>query len=99
MRRVFRFETNCVNSTCKLITDMVEQEKPVGRATFLKHVDRDELREIEAGLSYEQHPSRGLTMAGDWHVSYHKSHYDGKPCYYFRHSAIEWIFVESEVPQ
>lgn len=32
-------------------------------------------------------------MPHDWHVSYHRSMFRGKPCIYVRHSAIEYIFV------
>jgi hypothetical protein len=35
-------------------------------------------------------------MAGDWHVSYHRSKYKGKTVYYFRHSAIEYIFIPED---
>lgn len=39
--------------------------------------------------------SRGLTMAGDWSVSYHRSRLHGRAVYYLRWSAIEYVFVPS----
>ncbi len=93
------YQTSCVGfpqtkvHTDGGLMDMIGSAVSVTRATFLRHVDRENLREIEAGLGYEAHPSRGLTMAGDWHVSYHRSKLFGKRVYYFRQSAIEHIFA------
>lgn len=92
------YVTCCVNSTAELITPMVEQERQISRRTFLAHVDRESLRDVERSLSYDDHPRRGLTMAGDWHVGYYKSRYGGRPCVFFRHSHIEYIFQERQRP-
>ena len=89
------YETNCVNSTERAIREMIDSNIDITRKTFLQHVDRDSLVDVEMSLGYCQHPKQGMTMAGDWHISYHRSKYRGKPCYYFRHSAIEYIFVLS----
>lgn len=88
------FQTDCVSSSTEAVTAMLDKERPITRRTFLRHVDRDNLRRIEADLGYERHPSRGLTMAGDWHVSYGKSFFLGRPCVFFAWSAIEHIFTE-----
>jgi len=32
-------------------------------------------------------------MARDWHVSYHRSRWHGAAVYFFRHSAIEYVFA------
>ena len=88
-----RFVTICVNSTAEAILPMVEASIDISRRTFLRHVDRGELEELARQLCYADHPSQGLTMAGDWHISYHCSTYRGQRCYYFRHSAIEYIFI------
>jgi hypothetical protein len=91
-----RFLTSCVGvepDKVHLLNKMIENGKQITRRTFLKHVDRFELRVVERELGYEDHPRRGLTMAGDWHVAYFKGHWDGRPCIYFVWSAIEYIFV------
>lgn len=88
------FVTNCVGSTAREITPMVDAAKDITRRTFRKHVDTQELLGIELSLGYAHHPKRGLTMAGDWSVSYHKSTFKGRPCWFFRWSAIEYVFVE-----
>lgn len=90
-----RFVTNCINSTSEAISPMVDAARDIiSRRTFLKHVDRDDLRQVERECGYDTHPKQGLTMAGDYHVSYHRSEFRGKRCYYFRWSAIEFVFVE-----
>ena len=76
------------------LCDMIGDATSITRQTFLQHVDRDDLRACEESLSYEQHPSRGLTMAGDCYVSYHRSKLHGKRVYFFCHSAIEYVFVK-----
>lgn len=96
-RKTFYFVTNCVNSgDGQAIQDMVVAAKQITRQTFLGYVDRHDLRQQELELSYQLHPRSGLTMAGDWHVSYYRSEYKGRPCVYFRHSAIEYIFQPIE---
>lgn len=35
-----------------------------------------------------------LTLKHDWHVSYHKSTFQGQPCFYLVWSAIEFIWLE-----
>lgn len=89
-----RFVTTCVNAGIgKDIDDMVDRSRDISRRTFLKHVDRNNLKEIEGNLGYADHPSKGLTMAGDYHVSYAKSKFRGKPCVFFIWSAIEHVFA------
>lgn len=89
------WDLNDVNSKGGL-SDMVDAEVAITRRTFLKHVRRDQLRRIEKQLGYDSHPKQGLTMAGDWHVSYHRSMLHGKRVYYFSWSRIEYVFVGNE---
>lgn len=74
------------------LSDMVQAERTITRRTFLKHVDREQLAELELALGYERNPSRGLTMAGDWHVSYHKSKLHGQTVWFITQSGIEYVF-------
>ncbi len=78
------------------LNEAIDGNIQVSRCCFLQHVNREDLRISEEQLGYESHPSRGLTMAGDWHISYHRSKYDGRRCYYFRHSGIEFIFLKPD---
>lgn len=82
-------DVHCAGGLC----DMISANREISRRTFLRHVDRADLRGLEADLSYETHPAKGLTMAADWHVSYHRSVLHGRRVYYFRNSGIEHVFV------
>jgi hypothetical protein len=73
---------------------MVSSASDISRGTFLKYVDRDEMRQIEDDLGYVRDPRRGLTMAKDYHVSYHRSTLRGCPAVYFDWSAIEFVFTD-----
>ncbi len=91
------YKDNCVNTggaAVEWLIQMIDDAREITRTTFLKHVDRDDLRRVEEDCGYSAHPKQGLTMAGDYHVSYHKSKWNGRLAYYFRWSAIEYYFVE-----
>ena len=91
------FLTDCVScpgpDPGQAINDMQDADTEITRRTFLKHVRREELSQLERSLGYEKYAASGLTMAGDWHVYYAKSTFRGQPCVFFTHSAIEYIFV------
>ena len=94
----FRYFNNCVNWDREDVwnpgglSDMIDSGLDIGRQTFLKHVSRGSLRDVERNLGYEAHPKQGLTMAADWHVSYHRGKLHGETVYFFKHSAIEYVF-------
>ena len=94
MRYVYR--NNCVNTPKKdvpSLSAMIDDAREIARATFLKHVDRAQLADLEVELGYARHPAQGLTMAGDHHVRYYRSKWEGRRCYYFCWSAIEYYFL------
>jgi hypothetical protein len=71
---------------------MIDGSLEISRKTFLRHVDRDSLRECEEWLCYHKHPKQGLTMAGDYHVRYFRSKLHGERVYGFVHGNIDWVF-------
>jgi len=75
------------------LSDMIDAIETTTRRTLLAHVNRADLAAIERDLSYDTHPSQGLTMAGDWHVHYFRSVLHGERVYGFQHSAIEHVFT------
>lgn len=88
------YETCCVNSTAELIDGMTSKAVEVTYATFRRNVE--DLDEWAAEMGYDiGHQRGGLRLKNDWHVSYHKSTYDGRPCYYLVHSHIEHIFTDA----
>jgi hypothetical protein len=89
-----RYVTNCVDcGDGDAINEMTDNATEIVRRTFIHHVAWADLLELEKALGYADHPKRGLTMAGDWHVRYGKGKFNDKPCVFIVHSAIEYIFV------
>ena len=83
----YTYLTCCVNSDGRSITDMVDNAREITRETFFRHVSRKETSDL---LGYD----KDFPISRDWHMSFHKSIYRGKPCYYVVHSAIEYIFIK-----
>lgn len=88
----FYYYTNCINSTAKLIDEMIDRSIEITYKTFISKVDINELKKLFP--FYDQRSDQGLTLKNDWSVSYHRSKYKGECCYYICHSAIEYIFKE-----
>ena len=83
---------NCVNfpdPTPDLVA-MVESGVRITRRTFLRYVNKNNLKAVENELGY---PMGDLTMAGDWCVSYYKGTLCGKQVVWFNYSSIEYVFV------
>ena len=77
------------------LSNMIDTAAIITRRTFLKHVNRDDLRRLESQLGYAKHPTQGLTMSEDWCVTYHKSKLHDEIVYFFTYSAIEYIFKKN----
>lgn len=86
---LMQYNTCCVSANGNDINEMQYSGTEITRRTFLKRVDRDSMRDQETMLGY----TRDFVMSNDWHVRYYKGTYRGKPCVYFVHSAIEYIFT------
>jgi len=86
----FGYYTCCVDSTAELIDEMVERSIKITWKTFKKHIHLSDLQDLFPFYAWE---GKGLKLKDDWAVSFYKSVYDGKDCYYIYHSAIEYIFV------
>lgn len=86
--RSYVYVTNCVQAAGHDIQAMVDDSRDITRRTFLRYVDKASLAELERDLGY----GSWLHMASDWHVSYSRSRYRGRPCVYFTQSAIEYVF-------
>jgi hypothetical protein len=84
----FSHHTTCVQSKAEDIDAMVGSSRPVTLATFRRRCDT---REWERGLGYGKH----LRLEDDWAMqeAFFRSTYQGKPCYYAVHSAIEHVFL------
>ena len=99
---MFHFFCDCVGwprndgHTPGGLCDLIDDRRVITRRTFLQHVDREELADIEANIGYSRHPSQGMTMAADWHVEYFRSRHHDQTVYGFRHSGIEHVFKKAD---
>jgi hypothetical protein len=89
----FSYETCCINADGNDIGSMVDKSKDISYRTFFKYVSREEVLGIFP--FYENDSRNGLTLKNDFAISYYKSHYQGRSCYFLTHSAIEYIFTET----
>ena len=87
---------SCPRVDIVALIECIDNAIDITRRTFLKHVDRRDLDDHADSMGYELHPSRGLTMAADWAITYHRSTFKGSRCYYFQWSGIEHLFVEKQ---
>ena len=93
----YAFYGDCVGWPRNKVNDLIEMiDSAIGiaRKTFLKHASKPSIRALEKALGYSAHPKQGLTMAGDYHVSSHRSKVFGKRSYFFKWSGIEHVFTE-----
>lgn len=73
------------------LCDMQQNARSITRKTFLQHVSYDILKTLEKDLGYDSQ----LKMCNDWHVGYYRGMLYGKRVYFFKHSAIEYVFKET----
>lgn len=93
-RHECKFVTNCTCSTAKLINLMIEKALPIRRRTFLSHIYLDDLYNV---LPYTRLKKTGMRLQDDYHLTYYRSWFNGKVCYYVVWSAIEFIFIDKEL--
>ena len=91
MKKRYTYETCCVHSTAEKIGAMTEAARPVTLRTLARHCAG--LAEWARAQGYSTGRERGLRLKDDWAVSFHKSSYDGRPCYYIDHSRIEYVWT------
>jgi hypothetical protein len=85
------FVGSCVQLDGDDITDMVDQAVDIKAETFRKNIGSEAYQWLESELGYSDLPN--ISLAKDYHVSFHRSKYQGEKCYYCRWSAIEYVFV------
>jgi len=91
----YRYVGNCTDGTTEPhLEDMMDKAKQITFRTFAKAVGLDSIRAIFG--DYQWGRGKDLRMKNDPYVTYYRSVYNGKPCYYVRHSGIEYIFVDED---
>jgi hypothetical protein len=90
----FVYVGNCTDKhTSPHLQDMMDGARRIGYRTFTKAVGLDSVQSIFRDYGWG-HQRGDLRMKNDPYVYYYRSKYDGKLCYYVRHSGIEYIFLE-----
>lgn len=93
----YTYYSNCVGYVDSLddLLCIIENAITISRETFMKHVDRNDLKSLESQLGYAAHHNQGMTMASDYYVTYHRSKdLNGNRVYFFKHATIEYIFKQ-----
>lgn len=86
--------TCCVNSTAGKINKMIDNSRDISYRVAREIIGSFTLDEWAGQMGYDVGFQRGgLRLKKDWAVSYSKSQYEGNPCVYITHSAIEYIFI------
>jgi len=84
---------NCTSpDNIKELYAITDDYSDITYETFRKNIDTDDFDSICYELSYAVGNEKGLHIKDDWSVSFHKSKYKGKIVYFFRQSAIEYVF-------
>ena len=86
--------TTCVYSTAELINNMVNAAREIKYETALRHLGAELLAEIFPGYTWGKGTRQGLRLKDDYHVSYYRSRFEGKPCLYVEWSGIEHVFTQ-----
>ena len=83
----------CNDGTASLqeLETLYEHDKEITYATFAKYVDVPAISET-LGYIPPQRRTRGLKLKQDYHVTYSRSIFRGKPCFHLEWSAIDHIF-------
>jgi hypothetical protein len=93
----YRFFKDCVShndSDVGFLIDMVDSGEEITYEQFMRKVGVEQVKRVFS--DYDWRPrSKGLTLKGDYHVRYFKGKYANQTVYYIVHSAIEYIFVDS----
>jgi hypothetical protein len=88
----FHYETCCVESTAELINAMCDDAEEIDYHEFVVACDGVDEWAIAHGYA-PAHTEGDLTLCKDWHVTFNKSTYDGRPCYFLQWSGIEYIWT------
>jgi len=101
MSKSYFFETDCTQCDHRVdaLNAMIEEgmEREITYGTMLRHCQG--LLTWAKAHGYDLRKDQGLTLRLDCHVTFHKSHFEGRPCYYLQWSGIEFIWCKgSETP-
>lgn len=84
-----QYDRCCVdcNDCVEDLDTMIESATDITYRTMLRHCEG--LLKWAESRGYDRH----LRLQNDWHVSFHKSTFQGQPCYFLQWSGIEYIWT------
>jgi hypothetical protein len=78
------FIGTCIGLEAKDLWDYDDSERKIKYLTFRKHVGREVVDELDARF--------GVPLRRDWHVSFERGKWKGRPCVCLHHSAIHHLW-------
>jgi hypothetical protein len=95
-KRKAELHVTCVEANGEEIAAMIDRSREISFATFKR---RCNWVPVAKSMGYQVGPRTRqnrtwLRLDEDYHVRFYKSVYQGKPCYYMDHSAIEYVFMK-----
>lgn len=85
------FIGTCVGLKAEDLHDFDDSSRGITNRTFRKFLGKEEYREFELSLGYRD--GSGLVLSKDWHVSYAKGKWKGRPAICCWWSGIHHIWV------
>ncbi|MND11598.1 hypothetical protein D3C87_351320 [compost metagenome] len=101
----FCFVTSCVEADGDDINEMKEMAKDISSHSFIYNLAKKEGidEELTDMLGYKEwanndggKKSAKKLFVDDWGLSCHSSMYQGIPCFYVVHSAIEYVYIDEK---
>ena len=85
------FIGRCDDLGAKDLGDFDDSSRDIGNRTFRKHIGREQYAAFERSQGYGR--DCGLVLSADWHVSYKKGKWKGRPAVCCMWSAYHHIWV------
>jgi len=86
----YQFHIDCVHARGADILAMTDGAREISFATFARRCNTFQLLH---DLGYAVAGEKGLHVKDDYHVSFYRSRYRGRCCYYMDQSSIEYVFT------
>lgn len=89
----------CVGLREQDLNDYDDTEREIGYATFLKHLGRERMRELNEQLGYRR--GEKLQIGTDWHITFSRGKWKGKPAICMMWSSIHhlWKILPNDSPR
>jgi hypothetical protein len=97
---MYTFIGTCIGGEGDLLKEMEDSAVEVSYRTIVRHLGRGVLANMFPYYKWVGTEQNGnqmdLLMSDDYAVTYYKSKYNDRPCYYIDHGAIFYIFCAGQ---